>query len=727
MPHQAAHAEFDRAVLSPLSATGRALKRQVVLQGMCRCAVIFAGLACVQFILDILLVLGFGPRAALLFIALGVAGHQVWRWILRPAALDVDAGQIAALVERRNPSLHDRLVSSVAFLSGRDARHEKESSAMIEATVKASVDLMRSVRLEELFLPKRHNKFLVAGLVAVGLVASLTAAFPDLAATYVARDLALRDIPWPSRVNLVLEGFVNDRLRWPMGDNLTIVATATDEIPPGVRAEFESNSGERVVREMGRRGENQFIIDYGPLQSSLRVRFSIRRVGADERTRWYMIDAVERPSIKDLAIRITPPAYSKLTAFTLPTGQTTTDLLRGSSVDIIARTSKAVVRAALRTPDRVVGETTVEAQRDIHAQFEPQQSGACYFDLLDEDGLSDNRPVTITFRLVSDPPPKVKLVLAGVGEMVVPGAVLPLEINCEDNLGLRSVGLQHALIHSDDTTTQPAEPKMDPLPRFTEGQTKYADKEMWPLLPLTLRPGDQVSLQVRATDFQPDFIGEPSSAPLTPPNLGVSGGYTLRVVTAEDLSAELARRENEWRREFEQVIKSQEQLKARLKELLAVSSADRASATVASRLNSERRTQRQQASRLRTIGRQFEQILAEMEVNQLANAMIRRRLGSGVIVPMRKLAAEDIPAAADMVDALRAQFDETSAARVQESQTQLIRQMYAILANMLKWEGYDEAVSLLRDIIRLQGDLNEDTQKQLQEEIDSLFKDDKDK
>lgn len=718
----AAHPDFDHAIRSPLTAVGRALKRQVVLQGVCRCAVILVALALVQFALDVLLILGTGPRVALLLMVLGVAGHQLWWWVIRPAMLRVDPQQVAALVERRNPALHDRLVSAVAF-SNVAAQPDRESAAMIEATIRESVQLMRTVRLNDLFLPRRHHQFLAAGLTAVGLCAALAFSFPDMAATYVARNLVLRDVPWPSGVSLVLEGFVNDRLRWPVGDDLTLVATAVDEVPPGVRVEFESPEGQRVVREMGRRGANQFVLDYGPLQASMRVRFTIWRVGADEHTRWYSIEAVERPAISDLAIRITPPGYSGLETYALASGQTATDLLRGSRVDVVARTNKPVVRAALRSSDRVIGETTVESERDISANFEPTQSGAYYFDLLDADGLNDNRPVTISLRIVSDPPPKAKLVLAGVGEMVVPVAVLPLEISCEDNLGLSSVELAHSINRSEETTTQPA-PKSETLPRFTVGQTRYDLKEPWPLLPLTVQPGDQITLQVRATDHQPPTVATTSTAPTTPENLGVSGAYTLRVVTAEELSAELARRENEWRREFEQVIKSQEQLEARLKELLAVDAADRASNTTASRLNAERRTQRQQASRLRTIGRQFEQILAEMEVNQLASGTVRRRLDSGVIGPMRRLATEEIPAAADRIDALRDGFDDAKSQAVLDSQTQLVRQMYAILANMLKWEGYDEAVSLLRDIIRLQGDLNEDTQKKLQEEVESLFRDD---
>ena len=53
MPQSAAaHPDFDLAIRSPLAAVGRALKRQVVLQGACRCAVILIALGLLQFALD---------------------------------------------------------------------------------------------------------------------------------------------------------------------------------------------------------------------------------------------------------------------------------------------------------------------------------------------------------------------------------------------------------------------------------------------------------------------------------------------------------------------------------------------------------------------------------------------------------------------------------------------------------------------------------------------------
>mgnify|MGYP001204875150 CR=1 FL=1 len=722
------HPDFRRSVLAPLERTGRALKRQVVLQGLCRCTAFVVAIAIVQFMLDLLLVLGIGPRAALLLVILVLVGREFWRYVMRPGMLRIQAGDVATLVERKNPALHDRLSSAVAFASAGQVEPRRDSPALVQALLDQTRGAMAGVRISDIFQTRRHRRYLLMGLCAAGLAALLSTAFPDLAATYVARNLVLRDVPWPSRVSLVLEGFVNDKLRWPIDDHLSLVATATDQVPPGVRAEFETPAGEMLVRQMARRGENQFVLDYGPLPHSLRVRFSTWRLGVDERTRWYTIEAVERPAVRSVTIEVAPPAYSGLEPFTLAAGQTSLDVLRGSSVTLRAEISKPVAEASLRTVSGVVTPADFENDRRVHASFTPSQSGTYYFDLKDADGLADTRPVTCALRLVNDPPPKVRLSLPGAGEMLTPSAILQVAVDAEDNLGIASADLLHAVVRGRDTTTPPV-PTAEPLPDLVPRQTRYTLRQPWPLLPLTAQPGDQITIQARATDYQPPMAesspADTSSSPATsaPANTGESALYVFRIVTAEEMAAELSRRENEWRREFEQIIKAQEMLNARVAELVSSSEANRASATTAMRLAQEERSQRQQVGRLRTVSRQFEQILAEMEVNQLMTAAARRRLDGGVIVPMRRLINTDVPAIAEQIEQLRQNYEPDSAAKVVSAQTELVRSMYAILANMLKWEGYDEAVSILRDIIRLQGDMNQDTQRRLQEELERLLGD----
>ena len=56
-------------------------------------------------------------------------------------------------------------------------------------------------------------------------------------------------------------------------------------------------------------------------------------------------------------------------------------------------------------------------------------------------------------------------------------------------------------------------------------------------------------------------------------------------------------------------------------------------------------------------------------------------------------------------------------------QVALLSQMRAIVANMLQWEGYQEAVNMLRDILRLQNELRTETKDAAKEQGTGVFDD----
>jgi hypothetical protein len=49
--------------------------------------------------------------------------------------------------------------------------------------------------------------------------------------------------------------------------------------------------------------------------------------------------------------------------------------------------------------------------------------------------------------------------------------------------------------------------------------------------------------------------------------------------------------------------------------------------------------------------------------------------------------------------------------------------MRVALANMIQWEGYQEAVNMLRDILRLQLELEAETQRTIEDQAGDIFDD----
>jgi len=710
------------ALVAPLKRLGRRLRQFAVTEGVSRVAVLCVALAAIQLALDRLLVLGIGPRAVLLLAICALVGRELWRRVLRPLALRVDPIQVAELVERKRPEYRDRLVSAVAFATAPGVNPHRNSPALVAEVIRGATAGDARPDTDGILRHDRYRTFVGIGIAALAFAALAVALATDTVAAYAARNWMLREVAYPSSSTIVAEGFTDGRLRWPLGDELTLLATAVDRVPRSLHAEIQYVGGDSLTRSMDRRGRNQFVADVGPLAGSLRVRFRIGKFGVDEYTRWYDVEAVPRPFVKKATIEIQPPAYARQPAYVLPQGQVSADLIRGARVRIESEMSHPVVEASLkhRADDEPAAEAEVVDGTTVRADFEPERRGTYYFAVRDATGLEDTRPVTYTLNLLNDAPPKARLSMPDVGEMVVSNATLNLSVGCEDNLGLESVELAYRIESSrnaDDDATPPFQ--TEPLPDVAQGQLRYDLNRAWPLLPLTLQPGNRLTVKVRAKDAQPAAPATTSAPDAPPANLGESIAYTLRIVTPEELLAELGRRENEWRREFEQVVKTQEQVNRRVVDLPALAESDPAQQSA--RYAQEARTQRQLAGRIRTVLRQFEQIFGELKTNDLATPAVRRRLGEGVIGPLRKLLGEDLPAAGDLLDRLRAGYEPGAAAEIEALQQAILRRMYGILAEMLKWEGYNEAVALLRDMLRLQKDITEDTRKELERRIERMF------
>lgn len=730
------HREFRSQVLRPLRRFAWRAKSHAALRGFSALISLLVTAILVHFALDKLLVLGFGPRLVLLIFLIGVTGKLLFDWALRPLSLDTHPLGVAAFLEAKFPTLRDRLLSAVAFAQSESRRvvadpNRASSAIMVDVVIRDAQKAFADIPFRDLLLIKRSQRI---ALLALALLAAIFAASlyaPAMARTYVQRDLFLRDVPWPSDVQLTVEGLNDGRLKWPIGDDFTLAVKAERRVPAGLAAEIVRQDGASVIREMSIRGTRQFVLDYGPLDGSLKLRFLIHKFGVDDATDWYHVDALERPSIKELAIKVTPPSYTGLASYALGTGQTSAEVLRGSSVQISAATNKAITQAELLCGNETVAPASIVDERRLITEFVPSRGGTYQFKLLDRDQLSDTRPVTCSIQLQTDPPPKVRLTLPGAGEAVIPTAVLPLAVEAEDNLGLSKIEMSVAAQHdpSNTSTSQPAISTLNALPEFTPHQMKYNLKNELPLMPRSLKPGDQVTLFVEARDYQPSsqFVttSQPDAAGTAPLVAGVgrSPALTLRIISVEELLAELGRRESEWRREFELVIKAQEQIKLRLMNLHDENSAEKLSTEVASRYGQEERAQRQLTNRVKTIRRQFEQILAEMRVNQLDQPTVRRRLENNIIKPLGRLISTDMSLAADQLEQLRMRNEAQLADQLETTQTRIVESMYGILAGMLKWEGYNEAVSLLRDIIRMQGDVGRQTQGQMEKEIEQLLDD----
>lgn len=698
-PLDALNALVAQRLLAPLASLRGACRFYLALEGSVRLALMLIAAALCQLILDRTLRLSIDQRAVLNVVITVFWLWIVWRHLISPLTRPLDDRFLAAVVDAAHPRLHDQLAAAVQFARGQIGRAENNSPALAAAVVREACERAGDVSFRAVLDHRRARRrgAELAGLV--GLVGLVWWWAPELMNTWFARNWLVQEIPWPQRVYIEPQGFDDHgRRRVPRGDDLLIVANIIGEAPDTADLTWSTPGGRRGRERMSLVGRKRFEASLGTLTEDV----SFRIAGGDEHTRQFTVEMVERPAIVRSVARITPPPYTGLGAVALEQ-QTVLDLLQGSTLEIEAQLNKPVRTARFVGAGGPAAEVERVADTQIRVSLPAPTSGSFSFELVDDDGWDDRRPVHFTIKVSPDPPPAVRLEMAGVGELVTPVAELALEIEARDVYGVGSVELV--------TQRGEAPPQAAPLAGFEPGAREFRHQARLALPSLGVAAGEKLRLWAQAGDTDP-----------AGPHVGKTNPAGLQVVTAEDFLNEMARRELELRREFEQLISQQRGVKEAIDQVLRDLAPGRTPSTVSGqRLASLQRRQESHATRVLALKRKFEQVLAEMRTSRVVRTGDETRLSDRIAEPLGQLARGLMAQAAGGMGDLRREVGASQLEAAPLAQAEILRQMRLILANMLEWEGYREAVALLREIITQQQSVRTATMKAMEAQLDAIL------
>lgn len=641
-------------------------------------------------------------RAALLSAIIAAALVVLWRRLLRPLTVRIDLGDVANLVERRFPHLSSALISAVRFAGGEMGPISANSPALAAAVVRRAGTLTAGANFNSVLDSRRAKRSALAILLIAGAGAAAALAGPSTARLWFARNVLLQDVPWPKRTHLRIEGAASEIVA-ARGDDLVIQATAEGVQPAEVEFFYTTVSGQRGRETMVTVGSaDSYHYRYTFKSAEEDFEFYLR--GGDDQTMPLTARLVDRPHVESSRMHVTPPRYTGLEPVTLPENERSAQLLPGSEVRIHIRTNKAVSKAVLNAGSEALTEAAPDGDGYV-ATFSPRESQTYHFALVDDLGFENREPVRFAIRVMKDEAPRVRLKVTGAGEMITPQALLPIELDFADTYGLAAAQLLYRLIRDEQRE------EMIELSGFVPGSPTFATSLAWPAAQSGCTPGDRLALVALSSDYD-DVSG---------PNAAQSPETSFRVVTPDELLAELARREQEFRMDFERLIDAQEQLRGRVLSLMGPAAPPSGSAEFASTLADLERRQRSIAQSVGVTRQQVEQVLSELRINQLAGRETEERLGNRIAVPLGTLTGRSFPAAADSIR--RWSRDAASAAgeAIDEQQVAILQQMREILANMIQWEGYQEAITMLRDILRLQNELKAETQDAVEKQGGDIF------
>ncbi len=658
----------------------------------------------IQFFIDYTFRLQLDMRCALLGVVVVVVGWIVWRKLIQPQRLQFDERDVARVIEGRFPQLDSLLISAVDFESGNVGPAASNSPQLAESVVAQAVEATRDLSFDEIIQPRpaRRGTFAVFAVASV-MVASF-AISPQEMGIWLDRNILLRDVHWPKRTTIVVDAPDDRIITGAIGDDLEIRASipAGSVVPRNVEIVFETNSGKSGRENMTGVGQREFRYTFSRAKEE--VRFYL--TGGDDTTDWFETRLTERPTIEEATLSIEPPPYTGIAMYTLPSGQRACEIYPGSVVSIRALSSKPLASARLMNGTKVLNELVPE-NMTVTASVSPNESQTLHFEMTDLDGLANVRPVRFSIRMLKDNPPQVKLSFAQVGNMVTLAAKIPVEIEMSDDLGIASANMLYRIDNPDASQHSVA------LDDFNPQTQQYATQFDWLVESTDAAVGEQVAVFAKAQDLNT----------VSGPGVGESTTITFRIVTAEELIAELNRREQEFRRQFERAVDNQERLRRRMLTVLSNMNDPKQNEELELQLAPLERRQRQILAQVNVIRQQFAQVLSELEINQLADPEVRERLQDGIVTPLTNLGARELSQAADLMRQLGREPSMELAKQVDPQQERILYEMQDILDHMLKWEGFQQTVSLLREIMLLQEELNVETRAEIEAGTDDVFDD----
>jgi hypothetical protein len=665
----------------------------------------------------------------------------IYRRLVRPLARPMSDDMLALQVESSHRHLGQSFISALQF-----ARVEDQVAALglsptlVRATIEQGAREGANVDFSAVLDRGRFVRNVLLSLGIVALLAGAAVAYPDAASTWFNRNVMLGDSRWPQDTHL---RFVQEILRdengdyyltLPRGDDLKVEVEVESGVVPAavifhdwtttrrgqqpMAARDESRAGQWVGRDETNKPRFEYTL------KNVLEEISFQARGGDGDTPVVAVRLVDRPSVKSMALQLIPPAYTGRPPAALEPGQGPYEAYLGSRLLLDAVATKPLSDAKIRIVRKVKSVDEVTAQVDpgdrtrFRAALEPDHVQAAVYEIeiADAEGRRSKRPETFTIKITPDRAPTVGAKLIGISSMVVAQAKVPIACSLADDFAITAAALGYRIKSADDPAGVAAElAKVS----FTELRTRYGQPKITythelELNQLPISVGKDIEFIVEATDN--DAISSPKTSQ--------SQRFQVRVVTEEELRADLLRREREQRRQFEELLTIQQDLLTDTRAVEAgLSGRSQATADDRANLLKSQKRQSQAIERCKMIAGVLTQLVIEVENNRLEgpDGRYQRTMRERIIAPLGVLADQSIPEAARLLDEARRATDGEVAARNKKlaeavaAELKVTEEMREILRHMVKSEGFQEAVNMLHRILDLQVGVSDETRKKLDE------------
>ena len=729
--------KLPKEISRRLRALRQRITRWVLVKGLARWLLLVLAILLIDMLVDRVFKLDFAQRIIMLILMTGSAAALfAWR-VLQPLMRGISDDALLHQIEIKYPELNENLISGAQLSQDAELESKGVSMELAQATIERSKELARKM---DFLGTVDQNKFAKnLGLFAIGLTLSaglvLGVLQNQFLRTWFNRNILLADDQWPQATYLEIVGAQNGELVLPRGtDHRLLVQVTPDSRRKDVIVTLEiDNPTGQAIHNMKPTGkfegrEHSFVIHNVSTELSLRAR------GGDDVTPTVKVRLVEPPAIMDLALEAIFPVYTGMENLPLE-GAGPHNVLSGSHI-----AGKLQVNKPLSSFQVVSNTASTELTRTsepevYNLQLPPGQSqlagGQYEFKLVDQTGLESIRPARMVINITEDGPPKILASMLGISGLVVPRARIPVSYNARDDYGLSKLQFMTSW-KAEGANDNEIQNRELPIANFgnkpDEIVRQLQDVAVLDLEPHNIPVGSSLRLLVRASDTLP---GKSNSSD--------SVEFLLRVVSAEELRADLLRREIEQRKAFQRSYDAQLEVMGELQAMAAAERLDEAPEKFAAqqqeRIITLARDQKLIGTNVSSIADRFEDYLVETQNNRLDEDQnidglksFAERFDNNIIGPIRHLDSVLIASASRNIDNCQRMLGDRSGlsdavGATTEIHQQILEEMKKIMSEMEDSETFQEAVNKLLEINRDETQIKAEIQKRKNQRVNDLNED----
>jgi len=705
------------------------VRSYVLCQGLAWVVGVATALVVVSYVADRALRLNTSVRLALLPCGLGLIGATIYYRLVRPLRLPLADLDLAQIINARLPGVGER-VAGVLQLPDLLRADPHTSPSMIAAAVRRQAQELSRIDWRAPFDTRRMKWRLMAIVGPVVLLAVAAIFWPTIAQLWAKRWLLGSSQRWPQRTYLSIVGLENgDRLYVPRGESILLevetephfsaraagwTAAGRDDslavrqpsppqsnVPDEIRIRYRQG-GSAKMGLMEQLTATRFRYELPAVEEP--ITFTL--TGGDDWLGPVTVEPLNRPGIASLSLVSQSPGRSETDTHSFASQESQLLFLPGTQLELTLESDLPLESADLLPSTGPAPTFARRDERHFVAAWNMTEAQTFEIKLVDAQAHLASKPYFISLNLLQDRLPRVTVRSSGVGRRVTPQATIPVALRAIDDFGLAQVNLdlEQTIPRAEKPEVQ-HHPHPVALPEESETArpTEFEGDQRVALKDHSVTAGNTVRLRGEATDNR-SAGGQ----------VGQSRWLTFQVVTPEELFYDILTVQRAQREKFRgalDVEKAQAALLATPENVEQIAAAGRKHQLVARQVTQ--------------IANRLDATLQEMTLNELGSSQARDLLATGIIGPMRDLQQASMSRLRQLIDQIAAEPARQSEMlpAALEQMHEVIDEMTKILDRMAQWESFVDVLNQVRQIMQLQNQVLDSTQKTKTDRTNDLFDD----